>query len=145
VKEMFQNVRRDCEHILPHDQRRSDQTWKKSIKRCFKWSNGSLNTFSDSWPEHFATWIKSINRCLKCSHDTLNSFSAPWLGQNATWLKLRKRFARARMALWYSFQPLVHPKMRLVLGREAMCEVVARNWELIFCLLTSLKCDLVKV
>ena len=55
-------------------------TCLKSIKRFFKWSNGTLKAFSASFQAQNAT-LRSRKRRFKCYHDLLKSFSFSWPAQ----------------------------------------------------------------
>ena len=49
------------------------------------------------------------------------------------------------MALKSHYLPLEKTKIRFGTVEKAMCQVVTRNWELIFFLLTNRNCDLGEV
>ena len=49
--------------------------------------------------------------------------------------------SRSHMALLFYFRPLNQPKLRIGRSKKVNFLVVARQWEFIFCVLTSPKCD----
>ena len=131
----------------------------RSIKRCFKWSPGTWNTYPSIWPFDNAscissrmrcfkgsndifslfpaslpaqnsTWLNSRKRCFKGSYVTLNSFPASGPSQNATWLRSRNNISRTSMAFSTYFRPLDQDKMRLEWSKKPRFLVVANHCEL---------------
>ena len=73
--------------------------------------------------------------------ETLNLFSASWLNLIAKW----KRCLKCSQSTLNSYLPLVQPIMRVQWSQENDVSSCPRHCQLIYCLLTSPKCDLRKV
>ena len=142
-KAMFQVVARHCKLIFCHltSPKCNFGEGEKALFQGLAWH---LELNLGLLPVRNATWMRLIKRYFKRSTGTGNSFSAPSHSQNATCAKSRMRwFKRSNDCTLFCMFTI--PKCDLFEVDKAIFQVVEWHFESIFCLLSSPKCDVVEV